>query len=137
MKLQKGDIIDVINMNASGLWRGIVHNKVGHFKFMNVEVLPDGRMLRNNNTGSKWLHKNAAMFGFHKSRPSSVEELLHRINLPEYVSVFIMNGYEDIELFKEIEPSDLDYLGIMVADHRATILTAVQLLHEIDCKLIN
>lgn len=120
-------------MNASGLWRGICHNRVGHFKFINVEVLPD-RMVRNN-TSTKWLHKNATMYGFHKSRPATVEELLHRINLPEYASVFVMNGYEDLELFKEIEPSDLDYLGIMNADHRAKILTAVQLLHDLDCKL--
>lgn len=119
-------------MNASGLWRGIAHNRVGNFKFINVEVLPDRIMI--NNSSNKWLHKNAALYGFHKSRPASVEELLHRINMHEYASVFVMNGYEDLELFKEIEPSDLDYLGIMNADHRAKILTAVQLLHDLDCK---
>lgn len=129
---QKGDVIDVINMNASGLWRGIAHNRVGHFKFVNVEVLSD-RIIRNS-ASAKWLHKNAALYGFHKSRPTTVEELLHRIGMQEYSSIFIMNGYEDLELFKEIEPSDLDYLGIMAADHRAKILTAVQLLHDLDCK---
>lgn len=40
--------------------------------------------------------------------------------------------YEDLELFKEIEPADLDYLGIINNDHRAKLLTAVQLLHDID-----
>lgn len=40
--------------------------------------------------------------------------------------------YEDLELFKELEPADLDYLGIMTNDHRAKLLTAVQLLHDID-----
>lgn len=40
--------------------------------------------------------------------------------------------YEDLELFKEIEPADLDYLGVINNDHRAKLLTAVQLLHDID-----
>lgn len=40
--------------------------------------------------------------------------------------------YEDLELFKELEPADLDYLGIINSDHRAKLLTAVQLLHDID-----
>lgn len=40
--------------------------------------------------------------------------------------------YEDLELFKELEPADLDYLGIINNDHRAKLLTAVQLLHDID-----
>ena len=37
-----------------------------------------------------------------------------------------------MELLKELEPADLDYLGIMSGDHRAKLLTAVQLLHDID-----
>lgn len=45
-----------------------------------------------------------------------------------------MYRYEDLELFKELEPADLDYLGIVNNDHRAKLLTAVQLLHDIECK---
>lgn len=45
---------------------------------------------------------------------------------------FATDRYEDLELFKELEPADLDYLGIMSNDHRAKLLTAVQLLHDID-----
>lgn len=37
-----------------------------------------------------------------------------------------------MELFKELEPSDLDYLGILSPEHRAKLLAAVQLLHAID-----
>lgn len=53
----------------------------------------------------------------------------------EYVSVFLLNGYEDLELFRELEPVDLDYLRIQHPEHRAKILTAVQLLHDLQCKL--
>lgn len=42
------------------------------------------------------------------------------------------NSYEDLELFKELEPADLDYLGILNQEHRAKLLAAVQLLHAID-----
>lgn len=46
------------------------------------------------------------------------------------ISIF---SYEDLELFKELEPADLDYLGIVNPEHRAKLLTAVQLLHDMDC----
>lgn len=35
-------------------------------------------------------------------------------------------------MFKELEPSDLNYLGIFNVEHRAKLLAAVQLLHVID-----
>ncbi|XP_044726530.1 SAM and SH3 domain-containing protein 1-like [Chrysoperla carnea] len=73
----------------------------------------------------KWL-KNA------RGKLCSVEDLLIKIGMHEHISVFVLNGYEDLELFKEIEPADLDYLGIINPDHRAKILSAVQLLHDLD-----
>lgn len=48
------------------------------------------------------------------------------------MDVYFHFRYEDLELFKELEPADLDYLGLMNNDHRAKLLTAVQLLHDID-----
>lgn len=57
------------------------------------------------------------------------------INLYYFYTIFFIR-YEDLELFKEIEPADLDYLGIINTDHRAKLLTAVQLLHDIDCKIL-
>ncbi|XP_031637595.1 SAM and SH3 domain-containing protein 3-like, partial [Contarinia nasturtii] len=123
LRFMKGDLIEVISMNASGIWRGRCHGRLGHFKFINVEVLPDQRCANNVNTISR---------GGNNGIPTSVEDLLVRIGLKEYTSVFVLNGYEDLELFKELEPADLDYLGIINNDHRAKLLTAVQLLHDID-----
>ena len=42
---QHGDIIKVISMNPSGLWRGMTEadGRVGHFKFINVEMIPQQR----------------------------------------------------------------------------------------------
>ncbi|XP_068631152.1 uncharacterized protein SKIP isoform X7 [Battus philenor] len=128
LRYKKGDIIEVINMNASGIWRGVLNNKVGNFKFANVEVLSDRDTLRSR--APKWCKSRERLW---ETRPRTVEELLKRIDLPEYALAFARNGYEDIELFKEIEPSDLDYLGIMTPDHRTRILAAVQLLHQLEC----
>jgi hypothetical protein len=40
LRFSKDDIIDIIAMNASGLWRGACAGRVGNFKFVNVEILP-------------------------------------------------------------------------------------------------
>ncbi|XP_045493948.1 uncharacterized protein LOC123693058 isoform X4 [Colias croceus] len=128
LRYKKGDIIEVINMNASGIWRGVLNNKVGNFKFANVEVLSERDASRSRTL--KWCKSRERLW---ETRPRTVEELLRRIDLPEYAIAFARNGYEDIELFKEIEPSDLDYLGIMTPDHRTRILAAVQLLHQLEC----
>ncbi|XP_050667546.1 uncharacterized protein LOC126967146 isoform X6 [Leptidea sinapis] len=130
LRYKKGDIIEVINMNASGIWRGVLNNKVGNFKFANVEVLSERDTNRCRTL--KWCKSRERLW---ETRPRTVEELLRRIDLPEYAIAFERNGYEDIELFKEIEPSDLDYLGIMTPDHRTRILAAVQLLHQLECKI--
>lgn len=54
--------------------------------------------------------------------------------LQEHTSVFVLNGYEDVDLFQDLESQDLDFLGIRDPEHRAKILTAVQLLHDYDCE---
>lgn len=72
-------------MNASGIWRGRSHGRTGHFKFINVEVLPENRsrIVKSANRISK------------NTGPSSVEDLLLRIGLKEYTSVFVLNGWVD------------------------------------------
>ncbi|XP_076753472.1 uncharacterized protein LOC143424938 isoform X2 [Xylocopa sonorina] len=125
LKFKKGDIIDVVQMNKSGLWKGVLHNRIGHFKFINVEILND-RVPRRSEPDSrgKWGQR-------YRQKPGSVQELLQRMNLQEHIPVFVFNGYEDLELFREIEAADLDYLRIHQPEHRAKILTAVQLLNDL------
>lgn len=47
---------------------------------------------------------------------------------------FLFNGYEDLDTFKLLEEEDLDELDIKDPQHRAVLLTAVELLHEYDSK---
>ncbi|XP_011878388.1 PREDICTED: SAM and SH3 domain-containing protein 1-like isoform X2 [Vollenhovia emeryi] len=124
LKFKKGDVIDVVQMNKSGLWKGVVHNRIGHFKFINVEILNDRVPRRGEPERSKWGQR-------YRQKPGSVQELLQRMNLQEHIPVFVLNGYEDLELFRELEAADLDYLRIHQPEHRAKILTAVQLLHDL------
>ncbi|XP_034952433.1 uncharacterized protein [Chelonus insularis] len=124
LKFKKGDVIDVVQMNTSGLWKGVLHNRIGHFKFINVEILNERVPRRGEPERPKWSQR-------YRQKPGSVQELLQRMNLQEHIPVFVLNGYEDLELFREIEPADLDYLRIHQPEHRAKILTAVQLLHDL------
>lgn len=39
--LQKGQIIQIISKNDTGMWRGVCNNRIGTFKFINVDVLGD------------------------------------------------------------------------------------------------
>ena len=71
--LQRGDIIDIISMNPSGLWRGKSQGRVGHFKFINVELLPDRNTLRQ--------QRRSASEKMKEGPPQSVEDLLKRIGL--------------------------------------------------------
>ena len=41
LRLRRGDLIDVIETNPNGTWRGLCHGRVGNFKFLNVETIPE------------------------------------------------------------------------------------------------
>lgn len=50
------------------------------------------------------------------------------------MSIFMLNGYEDLESFCAIQEKDLDYLGILDIEQRALILAAVEVMHGYECK---
>lgn len=50
----------------------------------------------------------------------------------EHLPTFLFNGYEDLDTFKLLEEEDLDELNIRDPQHRAVLLTAVELLQEYD-----
>ncbi|XP_036841356.1 SAM and SH3 domain-containing protein 1 isoform X5 [Oncorhynchus mykiss] len=124
LKLKRGDVIDIISKPPMGTWMGLLNNKVGTFKFIYVDVLSEEeekpkRPVRRKRKGRP-------------PKPTSVEELLERINLKEHMPTFLFNGYEDLDTFKLLEEEDLDELNIRDPQHRAVLLTAVELLQEYD-----
>ncbi|XP_026088606.1 SAM and SH3 domain-containing protein 1-like isoform X2 [Carassius auratus] len=124
LKLKRGDVIDIISKPPMGTWMGLLNNKVGTFKFIYVDVLAEEeekpkRSVRRRRKGRP-------------PKPSSVEELLERINLKEHMPTFLFNGYEDLDTFKLLEEEDLDELNIKDPQHRAVLMTAVELLQDYD-----
>lgn len=61
---------------------------------------------------------------------SIVEDWLKSLNLDIYSTGFLDNGYDDLEVCKQIGDPDLDAIGVEDPDHRKTILEAVQHLRE-------
>ncbi|XP_017949777.1 SAM and SH3 domain-containing protein 1 isoform X5 [Xenopus tropicalis] len=122
LKLKKGDIIDIISKPPMGTWMGLLNNKVGTFKFIYVDVLNEAeKKTKRSRSRGKGLLK-----------PKSVEDLLERINLKEHMPTFLFNGYEDLDAFKLLEEEDLDELNIQNPEHKAVLLTAIELLQEYD-----
>ncbi|XP_047466600.1 SAM and SH3 domain-containing protein 1-like isoform X2 [Mugil cephalus] len=123
LKLKIGDVIDIISKPPMGTWMGMLSGKVGTFKFIYVDVLNEEEV-----KPKKTRRRKKAR----QPKPTSVEELLDRINLREHLPTFLFNGYEDLDTFKLLEEEDLDELSIKDPQHRAVLLTAVELLQEYD-----
>lgn len=59
-----------------------------------------------------------------------VEEWLRPLNLQHYTQAFLDNGYDDLEVCKQIGTPDLDAIGVLDLEHRKRILDAVEALQK-------
>lgn len=64
--------------------------------------------------------------------PNLVLEWLSKLHLAQYVESFIDNGYDDLEVCKQIGEPDLDAIGVHIKYHRHRLLTAVHKLKNED-----
>ncbi|XP_069745137.1 SAM domain-containing protein SAMSN-1-like [Narcine bancroftii] len=115
LKLKNGDVINIINKSTMGTWTGMLNGRVGNFKFIYVEVLPDEDDLQKKHKP----HRRST-----QPVPDSLQELLERIELQDLYSTFLLNGYQSLDDFKHIKESHLIELNITDADLRAKILIA-------------
>ncbi|KAM4621551.1 SAM and SH3 domain-containing protein 3 [Polymixia lowei] len=123
LKLQKGDIIQIIEKPPVGTWTGKLNNKVGSFKFIYVNILPDqSPPVRRKRCHSKTLRAIA--------RPQTLEEVLDNIGLNELSSLLSMHGFQSLEDFGGLKESHLNELNITDPEQRAKILTATELLRD-------
>ncbi|NXA32601.1 SASH3 protein, partial [Eudromia elegans] len=123
LKLRKGDIIGIIEKPPMGTWTGLLNNKVGSFKFIYVDVIPEETApARKSRRHSK----------SKRLKPKTLHELLERINLQEHTSTLLLNGYQTLEDFKELRETHLNELNITDPQHRAKLLTAAELLLDYD-----
>ncbi|CAD7691511.1 unnamed protein product [Nyctereutes procyonoides] len=61
-----------------------------------------------------------------------VYEWLRALQLAHYAESFVDNGYDDLEVCKQIGDPDLDAIGVLAPAHRRRILEAVRRLREQD-----
>ncbi|XP_053555332.1 SAM and SH3 domain-containing protein 3 [Bombina bombina] len=123
LKLKKGDIIDIIEKTPAGIWTGMLNNKVGSFKFIYVDILPE----------ETEPPKKAKVHARSKRlKPKTLQELLERINLQEHIPTLLLNGYQTIEDFKDLTENHLIELNITDPQHRVKLLTAAQFLLDYD-----
>ena len=59
-----------------------------------------------------------------------VVEWLTFLQLGQYASDFLDNGYDELEVVKQVGPADLDAIGVVSVHHRAFLLDAVRVLRE-------
>uniref|UniRef100_A0AAQ4RZ44 Sterile alpha motif domain-containing protein 5 n=1 Tax=Gasterosteus aculeatus aculeatus TaxID=481459 RepID=A0AAQ4RZ44_GASAC len=64
------------------------------------------------------------------SGPVIVFEWLKTLQLAQYVEAFVDNGYDDLEVCKQIGDPDLDAIGVCVPHHRQRIHDAVRRLKD-------
>ncbi|MCJ8750006.1 hypothetical protein PDJAM_G00194350 [Pangasius djambal] len=64
--------------------------------------------------------------------PSIVYEWLKTLQLCQYVEAFVDNGYDDLEVCKQIGDPDLDAIGVFIPHHRQRIHDAVTRLKNED-----
>ncbi|CAH1799687.1 unnamed protein product [Owenia fusiformis] len=129
LTLKRGDVINIISMSPTGTWKGVCGNKMGHFKFINVDLLPNHtpRHIRRQRQ-----RKSSPAKASKRIKPKTVDDLLQRLGLEHLRGVFLLNGYETLEDFTDIEEADLQELGIVNAESRAKLLTAAELLTDCD-----
>uniref|UniRef100_A0A1A8HN76 SAM and SH3 domain containing 3 n=2 Tax=Nothobranchius korthausae TaxID=1143690 RepID=A0A1A8HN76_9TELE len=121
LKLQKGDIIYIIDKPPVGTWTGKLNNKVGSFKFIYVNLLPDeSPVARRRRCCSKNRQSS--------SKPKSLEEVLDSIGLTELGPILSMHGFQSLEDFTGLKESHLNELNITDPEQRSKILNASELL---------
>ncbi|XP_039186970.1 SAM and SH3 domain-containing protein 3 [Crotalus tigris] len=123
LKLQKGDIIHIIAKPPVGTWTGLLNDKVGSFKFIYVSIIPEEPVLA---TKTYSRHRSK------RPKPKTLQELLQRMNLEEHTSTLLLNGYQTVEDFKELQENHLNELNITDPQHRTKLLTAADLLLDYD-----
>ena len=60
--------------------------------------------------------------------PGNITELMRQLDMAEHLPVFVLNGYEDLSLFKDLDDDELDYLGITNQKQRQKLIDMANLL---------
>ncbi|XP_067085278.1 SAM and SH3 domain-containing protein 1-like [Osmerus mordax] len=122
LKLNVGDTIDIISKPPMGIWTGILNGKLGNFKFVYVDVLVDKE--------PELPRKMRPPRRSPPPQPRTLHELLTRLNLEEYVSPLLLNGYHTVEDLRQLRDEHLMELNVTDLEHRHRLLAAFHCLEE-------
>ena len=64
--------------------------------------------------------------------PGTIAEVVRMLDMAEHLPVFVLNGYEDLTLFKDLDDDELDYLGITNTNQRQKLIDMANLLFPDD-----
>ncbi|MEQ2233161.1 hypothetical protein ILYODFUR_019107 [Ilyodon furcidens] len=126
LKLKVGDIIHIISKPPMGIWTGMLKNKVGNFKFIYVDVLAEEKEKEAEEETPKIRQQKLCK----RPRPKTLLELLERLNLEEYASALLLNGYQTVEDLLHLQEKHLIELNVKDPEHRRRLLAAA------DCRYI-
>uniref|UniRef100_A0A8C2CXP6 SAM domain, SH3 domain and nuclear localisation signals 1a n=1 Tax=Cyprinus carpio TaxID=7962 RepID=A0A8C2CXP6_CYPCA len=124
LKLKVGDIINIISKPPMGIWTGMLNNKVGNFKFIYVDVLPEKEKEEEEEAP-----KIKPVKVCKKPRPNTLLELLERLHLEEYASSLLLNGYQTVDDLKHLKERHLIELNVTDPEHRHKLLAASDCLY--------
>ncbi|XP_072288129.1 SAM domain-containing protein SAMSN-1 isoform X2 [Pyxicephalus adspersus] len=124
LKIKKGDIIDIIYKTPMGIWTGMLNNKIGNFKFIYVDIILEEEAP----VPRKIVRRKSK-----RPRPKTLQELLERFNLQEYMSSLLLNGYETLDDLKDIKESHLCELNITNPEEIMRFLVAIENLQDPEC----
>uniref|UniRef100_A0A3Q2SNN7 SAM domain, SH3 domain and nuclear localisation signals 1a n=1 Tax=Fundulus heteroclitus TaxID=8078 RepID=A0A3Q2SNN7_FUNHE len=120
--LQVGDIIHIISKPPMGIWTGMLNNKVGNFKFIYVDVLAEEKEKEAEEETPRIRQQKLCK----RPRPKTLLELLERLNLEEYASALLLNGYQTVEDLLHLQEKHLIELNVKDPEHRRKLLAAAE-----------
>ncbi|XP_037631699.1 SAM domain-containing protein SAMSN-1a [Sebastes umbrosus] len=120
LKLKVGDIINIISKPPMGIWTGMLNNKVGNFKFIYVEDVCAEK--EEEEVAPKIRQQKLCK----RPRPKTLLELLERLNLEEYASALLLNGYQSVEDLLHLQDKHLIELNVKDPEHRRKLLAAAE-----------
>ncbi|XP_048120155.1 SAM domain-containing protein SAMSN-1a isoform X1 [Alosa alosa] len=124
LRLKVGDIISVIRKPPMGIWTGMLNNKVGNFKFIYVDMLPEKE--KEDDTPKIRPQRLSK-----RPRPKTLLELLERLQLEEYASSLLLNGYQTVEDLIHLQEKHLIELNITDPEHQRKLLAVADVHYEI------
>ncbi|XP_066538458.1 SAM domain-containing protein SAMSN-1a [Hoplias malabaricus] len=121
LKLKVGDIINIISKPPMGIWTGMLNNKVGNFKFIYVDLV-----VEKEEEAPKIRPQRLSK----RPRPKTLLELLERLNLEEYASTLLLNGYQTVDDLKHLKEKHLIELNVTDPEHRRKLLAASEVIYD-------